>query len=731
MKWWDEASFGMFIHWGLYAQAAGAWNGKQIGGYGEWIQSSAKISTPDYKKMAEKFNPTSFDAREWVRIAKEAGMKYIVITAKHHDGFAMWNSKSDDYNIVKCTPFKRDPLKELAEACREGGLKLGFYYSQNLDFQNLYARGNGWESDHNREGADFPRYMREKALPQIKELLTEYGDVAVIWWDMPCIASKEQLQQEGETFRNYAWQLAPNILQNNRAGGKGGDFDTPEQSIPAEIIANPWETCMTLNDTWGFKKQDHEWKSSVQVIRNLVNIASKGGNFLLNVGPDETGKIPAASVDILHDAGKWLKVNGESIYAVQRSPFGTMPWGRATMKQDTLYLHITDWPADGKITVPIRNKVSKARILGDTKADVSATTRENNLEITLPSGGPLDPAVTVVALTLDGAIIPGTLAGNRLTNPGFEGADAKKGWSEYGRNWRFVTNDKAVDGKVSAEAFVKPGDQNGLNILQQSVIVFPGQTVNVSGHVRAIQAPNVEAMLELQFSDTQGNSLQLLRSESLKGENANAQLSLKNIMVPAKAAVAVLKCTTIRKDKDVPNEQMVRFDNLSMEVSGNADPQAGRRLSNPGFDDSIDFNGWMKIGKQWAIETTPSGKVASATFESGSQDSFCLLSQSLPVEAGQTVSASAVATIPSGVNLDAIVEVEFNNANDKSLGLLRSRVHRGTDGPSPTALRLDKLVAPAHAKVAKIKCTVLRNGELTTAQSVSFDDVKAEILDVK
>ena len=320
MAWWNEARFGMFIHWGLYAEAAGYWNGKPVDRLGEWIMYNGKIPVADYEKLAAKFDPTKFDADAWVSMAKAAGVKYIVITAKHHDGFAMFKSDANNFNIVDATPYKKDPLKQLAIACHKQGIKLGFYYSQDQDWTapGGAARGGHWDS---AQDGDFAEYIHTKVIPQLKELLTNYEseDAPVeIWFDTPTKDMTPQLAGDIVTLLNQH----PHVLWNNRlGGGYQGDFVTPEQHIPANgYPGESWETCMTINDTWGYKSDDTNFKSPELLIRNLIDIASKGGNYLLNVGPDATGVIPAPEQEGMLAIGKWLKVNGEAIYGTQAGP---------------------------------------------------------------------------------------------------------------------------------------------------------------------------------------------------------------------------------------------------------------------------------------------------------------------------------------------------------------------------------------------------------------------------
>jgi alpha-L-fucosidase len=356
----------MFIHWGLYAVPAGTWQGKQVGGIGEWIMNTGKIPVADYAGFAKEFNPVKFDAEQWALTAKNAGMKYLVITAKHHDGFAMFPSKISPYNLNDATPFKRDPLKELAAACRKQGMRLGFYYSQAQDWH--HPGGASWESPHWDKAQDgsFDAYLQKIAVPQVREILSNYGKVSVLWWDTP----ESMTRERAELFLPLL-KLQPGIITNDRlGGGYNGDSATPEQTIPDTGFpgGRDWETCMTMNDTWGFRADDHNWKSPETLIRNLADIASKGGNYLLNVGPTAQGEIPQPSVERLEAIGKWMAVNGASIHGTSASPFEKPAWGRYTQKPGKLYLHVFDWPKDGRLILPeLKNKVKKAYWLSDPK----------------------------------------------------------------------------------------------------------------------------------------------------------------------------------------------------------------------------------------------------------------------------------------------------------------------------------------------------------------------------
>lgn len=393
MKWWKEARFGMFIHWGIYSVPAGVWQGNQIGGIGEWIMNTAKIPVADYARFAEQFNPVKFNPYEWVRIAKAAGMKYIVITSKHHDGFAMFRSSASSYNVYDATPFKRDVIKELAAACRKYHMPLGFYYSQAQDWHHPGGAAYNGRWDPAQEG-DINEYVSRIAAPQVRELLTNYGKISIFWWDTPWDMSQESVNELVSLL-----DLQPGIITNDRLGnGVQGDFTTPEQYVPGEGMgARAWETCMTVNDTWGFKTHDTNWKSAQTLVRNLIDAASRGGNFLLNVGPTAEGTFPQPIVERLMEMGKWLRVNGEAIYGTSASPLPPLPWGRCTAKGSKLYLSVYDWPADDVLKVPLADDVKRAYLLAKRGQPLKVTRTQTGLEVQLPSTAP-DPIATVIVL---------------------------------------------------------------------------------------------------------------------------------------------------------------------------------------------------------------------------------------------------------------------------------------------------------------------------------------------
>ena len=402
MGWWRDARFGMFIHWGLYAVPAGVWKDRKSSGYGEWLMWNFKIPVADYKAQASQFNPTDFNADAWVALAKAAGMKYIVITAKHHDGFAMFHSKVDSFNIYDATPFKRDPLMELAEACRKQGIKLGFYYSQDQDWTfpgGGVHRDISWDQAHD---GDFATYFKTKALPQVEELLNNYQPApAVVWFDTPSRNMKPELASQIVALLHQH----PNIVWNNRlGGGYKGDTETPEQKIPADgFRGRDWETCMTMNGTWGYKSTDLNFKSTETLLHNLVDIASKGGNYLLNVGPTAQGVIPEPEADRLKEIGSWLAVNGEAIYGTSAGPLPQAPaWGRVTQKPGKLYLSVFDWPKDGKLPLGISNKVTKAYLLAKKDSVMTTSQDANGITVNVPPTPP-DPLASVVVLEIQGA----------------------------------------------------------------------------------------------------------------------------------------------------------------------------------------------------------------------------------------------------------------------------------------------------------------------------------------
>jgi len=424
MEWWREAKFGMFIHWGPYSIFGGVYRGhKQSRGGAEWIMNRHKIPVNIYQDTTRTLNPVNFDAESWVKLAKDAGMKYMVITSKHHDGFAMFKSNASKFNIVDWTPYKKDVLDELANACRKHNMKLGFYYSHAQDWNNpggsvarkIMQEGwanpdsiviNAYTSEHRgswdpaQQTLSMEEYIDKVSVPQVKELLTNYGDVAVIWWDTPTRMTDEFAAKFEAVLKEY-----PQIITNDRLKrpNYAGDYKTPEGRVPKmeDVEGVDWETCMNIGSSWGYKSWEDSWKSSEVLIRNLITIAARGGNYLLNVGPDPTGLIPEEAVSRLKDMGDWMKVNGEAIYGTQRSPIHPK-WGECVRKDlknnSLLYLCVFDWPTDGKLKLEANYKIKSATLLHN-KSKLKIVKENGCIVVNVPDRAP-DKIATVIKLEL-------------------------------------------------------------------------------------------------------------------------------------------------------------------------------------------------------------------------------------------------------------------------------------------------------------------------------------------
>ena len=398
LQWFREARFGMFIHWGVYAVPAGTWQGRRVGA--EWIMNQGKIPVADYKALAKDFTASKYDPQAWAQLAADAGMKYVVITTKHHDGFTLFDSAFSDWNAVKSSGAKRDLIAPLAAAVRAQGMKFGTYYSQSQDWVNLGGgKGNTPPWDEEQKKGSFDDYLAKIALPQVRELLEKFNP-DILWWDT-------EYQMTPERARPFFDLVVahPKLIHNSRLGGGVlGDFRTSEQRIPsAAMLGRALEVNMTINGSWGYRADDLNWKSSQQLIRNLSDIASKDGNYLLNVGPTAEGVIPEPEVERLHAIGRWMKINSEAIYATRGGLYSApLPWGRTTQKARNgggtqLYVHVWEWPADGKILLPAIQQAPLSGHLLAGGAKVAATVTPAGLVVTLPGTAP-DPDVSVIAL---------------------------------------------------------------------------------------------------------------------------------------------------------------------------------------------------------------------------------------------------------------------------------------------------------------------------------------------
>jgi hypothetical protein len=403
LRWFREARFGLFIHWGVYAVPAGFWHGKPVGA--EWILFQGKIPVADYRAFARDFTAAKYDPEAWAQLAADAGIKYVVITAKHHDGFALYDSAFSDWNAVKSAGAKRDLLQPLAAAVRAKGLRFGVYYSQSQDWVNPgggKGRGTAWDE---AQKGDFDEYLARISLPQTRELV-ERLHPDILWWDTEYQMTPERARPFFDLVTSH-----PHLIYNSRLGGGVlGDFRTSEQRIPASaMLGRALEVNMTINRSWGYRSDDTDWKSAQQLIRNLSDIASKDGNYLLNVGPTAEGEIPAPEVERLLAIGRWLKVNGAAIYATRGGLYpGPLPWGRVTQTRHpgggtTLFLHVWEWPTDGKILLPgVKQAARAGRLLSGGAAVVSHVTA-NGLLVMLSGTAP-DPDVSVAALEFAGPV---------------------------------------------------------------------------------------------------------------------------------------------------------------------------------------------------------------------------------------------------------------------------------------------------------------------------------------
>lgn len=483
IAWWQDARFGMFIHWGIYSLPGGEWNGKKVSGYSEHLMRKEKIKKADYLELAHHFNPVRFNAEEWVKQAQDAGMKYLIVTAKHHDGFAMYDSKIGDFTLTQQTPFKRDPMAELAAACKKHGLKFGFYYSHAFDWEDPNAPGNDWE--YNNPGGDkllhggtnwydvhpelLPKaqqYVTEKAIPQIRELLNNYHP-DILWFDTP---HKLPLSENIRILKAIR-ETDPNVVVNGRlvraAGAELGDYrntaDRPAEFFP---VTGNWEAIPTTNESYGYHQYDSSHKPVSHFIQLIANAASRGGNLLMNIGPKGDGSFDAKDQEILKGIGQWMKINGSSIYGSSASTLPMQNWGVITQKGNKIYLHVFNWPANKTLQLGgFKGKISKAWLLSDpAKKQLPVQQKQNLLHVSVPAQAP-DKVDAVIVLETTGNVsadstrylAPNVVVSRLLAfdakqeGSGFRFGDGKadkyfvEGWknSNQALSWSFNTSEKA------------------------------------------------------------------------------------------------------------------------------------------------------------------------------------------------------------------------------------------------------------------------------------------------
>lgn len=438
-----DGNYGMFIHWGLFSHLGGQWRGQTFYGIGEWIKRQMNISEADYMALAKEFNPNEFNAREIAKLAKDAGMKWIIITSKHHEGFAMFKS-AHPFNIVDATPFGRDPMKELAAACREEGLGFGFYYSHNQDWTAPGGSG-GPKTNPDGSAATFEQYFRAKCYPQVKEICTQYGPLNFVWFDTPGNMPKELVMEQAELVR----KLQPKAMLCSRIGHGMGDYESKgDMEVPPRNIEGLWETCDTTNDSWSYAWYDHNWKDAKEILHRLVSTVGRGGTYLLNIGPDGKGRVPSQAAKYLRKTGEWIQRYPQVIYSAGPSPWGyAMPWGDITTVGNTLNLVVFDWPIDGRLMLPgLKTEIAAAGVVvGGKLQPVTWKAHGTWTELHLPPAMPDCPAAVVALKLKEQAKVDSTL-GIHPNMPvkllvefaEVSGADKKEiHWMEKFGEWKF------------------------------------------------------------------------------------------------------------------------------------------------------------------------------------------------------------------------------------------------------------------------------------------------------
>ncbi|MFC1765318.1 alpha-L-fucosidase [Planctomycetota bacterium] len=492
----SEGNYAMFIHWGLYSHLGNKVDGKTYYGIGEWIMNRrmAGIPVDAYKKLAEEFNPTEFNALEIAQLAKDAGMKYIIITSKHHDGFAMYHSKCNSFNIVDATPFKRDPMKELANACQQVGIGFGFYYSHNQDW--TFPGGSGGprlDADGNQ--ANFDDYFTKKCLPQVEEITSEYGPIELVWFDTPGKMPKKYVQQLVDIVRKNQ----PNALVSGRAGHGLGDYQTlGDMEVPHTNVEGMWESVDTTNDSWAYAWYDEYWKSSKEILKRLVACVGRGGTYMLNIGPRGDGSVPERAARSLRGAGEWIQKYPQVVYGTDASPWKhALPWGDVTVRDNKIFLSVFNWPASGQLYLPgLKTEIKSARLLGRKEPVALKFKRVGEwTRFRVPARAP-EKLVSVIEVELVGAPqvdpvwgIDPTIETEILADfATVEGAKkSNKRWMEKFGEWKGVT--RVTSWKPGAKAtwtvdVVVPGDyQVDLTYAGEGRLVW-GVTVEGGEHIQ-------------------------------------------------------------------------------------------------------------------------------------------------------------------------------------------------------------------------------------------------------
>ncbi|MGJ8657877.1 MAG: alpha-L-fucosidase [Akkermansiaceae bacterium] len=398
----NDGNYAMFIHWGLYSNLANKVEGKTYYGIGEWIMNPlmANIAPEKYRELAKEFAPEKFDAKAIAQLAKDAGMKYVVITSKHHDGFAMYHSKSNKFNVVDATPYKLDPMKELAKACKEVGVGFGFYYSHNQDW--TYPGGNnGPTKDAEGNEKNFDDYFKEKCLPQVKEITSEYGPIELVWFDTPGDMPKHYV----EDLINVVRKNQPDALVSGRAGHGLGDYQSlGDMHVPSHNIEGMWESVDTTNDSWAYAWYDQNWKTPKQVLDRLVSCVARGGTYMLNIGPRGDGSVPQRAIDSLRESGEWIRRYPQVVYGTDASPWKrALPWGDVTVKKNKLFLSVFNWPVDGGLYLPgLKTKIKSVKLLNGEDSEVIKHENVNGwTRMSIPVKGP-EKLVSVIEVELEG-----------------------------------------------------------------------------------------------------------------------------------------------------------------------------------------------------------------------------------------------------------------------------------------------------------------------------------------